>query len=165
MFDFVRNRLYFYLLSAVFLVPGVISLALPGGLNPGIDFTSGLGGGVFTDFGTTLAVRRVVLSHSGADYGGGLFLSGNAAVVDSVFTDDAADFGFGGAIESFSQTLTVSGSTFARNRASAGGAIDTDVHWRTTRLHRRSIPFDAREGIADLYTQGDRPEPADRRLR
>ena len=41
MFDFVRNRLFFYLLSAAFLVPGVISLALPGGLNPGIDFTSG----------------------------------------------------------------------------------------------------------------------------
>src|ERR1700745_1662833 len=41
MFDFVRNRLYFYLLSALFLVPGIISLALPGGLNPGIDFTSG----------------------------------------------------------------------------------------------------------------------------
>ena len=41
MFDFVRNRLFFYVLSAVFLVPGIISLALPGGLNPGIDFTSG----------------------------------------------------------------------------------------------------------------------------
>jgi preprotein translocase subunit SecF len=41
MFDFVRNRRIFYLLSAVLLIPGVISLALPGGLNPGIDFTSG----------------------------------------------------------------------------------------------------------------------------
>src|SRR5207244_11386721 len=41
MFDFVRNRRMFYLLSAVFLIPGVISLVLPGGLNPGIDFTSG----------------------------------------------------------------------------------------------------------------------------
>src|SRR5205807_4703200 len=41
MFDFVRNRGMFYLLSAIFLVPGVISLVLPGGLNPGIDFTSG----------------------------------------------------------------------------------------------------------------------------
>src|SRR5438270_4927568 len=41
MFDFVRNRRFFYLLSAVFLIPGIISLALPGGLNPGIDFTSG----------------------------------------------------------------------------------------------------------------------------
>lgn len=41
MFDFVRNRRNFYLLSAVFLVPGIISLILPGGLNPGIDFTSG----------------------------------------------------------------------------------------------------------------------------
>src|ERR1700730_10918140 len=41
MFDFVRNRRFFYLLSAILLVPGVISLVLPGGLNPGIDFTSG----------------------------------------------------------------------------------------------------------------------------
>ena len=41
MFDFVGNRRFFYLLSALFLVPGVISLVLPGGLNPGIDFTSG----------------------------------------------------------------------------------------------------------------------------
>src|SRR5919202_6510423 len=41
MFDFVRNRGMFYLLSAIFLVPGIISLLLPGGLNPGIDFTSG----------------------------------------------------------------------------------------------------------------------------
>jgi len=41
MFDFVRNRRFFYLLSAVLLIPGIISLVLPGGLNPGIDFTSG----------------------------------------------------------------------------------------------------------------------------
>jgi len=41
MFDFVRNRRLFYLLSAVLILPGVISLLLPGGLNPGIDFTSG----------------------------------------------------------------------------------------------------------------------------
>jgi preprotein translocase subunit SecF len=41
MFDFVRNRRFFYLLSAILLVPGIISLVLPGGLNPGIDFTSG----------------------------------------------------------------------------------------------------------------------------
>jgi len=41
MFDFVKNRRYFYLLSGIFLIPGLISLILPGGLNPGIDFTSG----------------------------------------------------------------------------------------------------------------------------
>src|SRR5260370_38865425 len=34
-------RRIFTLLSAVLLIPGVISLVLPGGLNPGIDFTSG----------------------------------------------------------------------------------------------------------------------------
>jgi preprotein translocase subunit SecF len=41
MFDFVKNRRFFYLLSAAFLIPGIISLVFPGGLNPGIDFTSG----------------------------------------------------------------------------------------------------------------------------
>ncbi len=41
MFDFVRNRKWFYLLSLLLIVPGVISLVLPGGLRPGIDFTSG----------------------------------------------------------------------------------------------------------------------------
>ncbi len=41
MFDFVRNRKWFYLLSAILILPGAISLLLPGGLNPGIDFTSG----------------------------------------------------------------------------------------------------------------------------
>jgi preprotein translocase subunit SecF len=41
MFDFVRNRRLFYVVSAVLLVPGLISLVLPGGINPGIDFTSG----------------------------------------------------------------------------------------------------------------------------
>jgi preprotein translocase subunit SecF len=41
MFDFVSNRRWFYLFSAFLILPGVISLILPGGLNPGIDFTSG----------------------------------------------------------------------------------------------------------------------------
>jgi len=39
--NFVRHRLTFYLVSLVLIVPGVISLLLPGGLRPGIDFTSG----------------------------------------------------------------------------------------------------------------------------
>ena len=41
MFDFVAWRRWFYLLSIAIVVPGMISLALPGGLRPGIDFTSG----------------------------------------------------------------------------------------------------------------------------
>jgi len=39
--DFVRHRIWFYRLSLILIIPGVISLALPGGLRPGIDFTSG----------------------------------------------------------------------------------------------------------------------------
>ena len=41
MFDFVRHRGWFYLLSLVVVVPGLVPLLLPGGLRPGIDFTSG----------------------------------------------------------------------------------------------------------------------------
>jgi preprotein translocase subunit SecF len=40
-FDFVRHRFWFYALSLIVIVPGVVSLLLPGGLRPGIDFTSG----------------------------------------------------------------------------------------------------------------------------
>jgi preprotein translocase subunit SecF len=40
-FDFVRHRGWFYLVSLAILLPGVISLLLPGGLRLGIDFTSG----------------------------------------------------------------------------------------------------------------------------
>jgi preprotein translocase subunit SecF len=39
--DFVSKRKLFFLLSAIFILPGLISLVLPGGINPGIDFTSG----------------------------------------------------------------------------------------------------------------------------
>jgi preprotein translocase subunit SecF len=41
MFDFVARRRWFYLFSILIVVPGLVSLALPGGLRPGIDFTSG----------------------------------------------------------------------------------------------------------------------------
>ncbi len=39
--DVVGKRGWFYLLSILVLVPGIISLVLPGGLRPGIDFASG----------------------------------------------------------------------------------------------------------------------------
>ena len=40
-FNFVAHRKVFYLISLALILPGVISLLLPGGLHPGIDFTSG----------------------------------------------------------------------------------------------------------------------------
>jgi preprotein translocase subunit SecF len=41
MFDFARHRALFYLVSAAVIVPGLLSILLPGGLRPGIDFTGG----------------------------------------------------------------------------------------------------------------------------
>ena len=40
-FDFVSRRFLFYAISLALIVPGIISLVLPGGLRPGIDFSSG----------------------------------------------------------------------------------------------------------------------------
>ena len=40
-FDFVKRRFLFYSLSLALIIPGIISLVLPGGLRPGIDFSSG----------------------------------------------------------------------------------------------------------------------------
>jgi preprotein translocase subunit SecD len=39
--DFVRRRGFYFLLSAALVVPGVISLAVPPALKPGIEFSSG----------------------------------------------------------------------------------------------------------------------------
>jgi preprotein translocase subunit SecF len=39
--DFVSKRYVFFLISALVILPGLISLVLPGGIHPGIDFTSG----------------------------------------------------------------------------------------------------------------------------
>lgn len=41
MIDFVGKRYLYFLISALIILPGVISLLLPGGLRPGIDFSSG----------------------------------------------------------------------------------------------------------------------------
>ena len=41
MIDLVSKRWMFFAISAVVIIPGLISLVLPGGLKPGIDFTSG----------------------------------------------------------------------------------------------------------------------------
>lgn len=41
MFDFVGKRHWFLLLSVIMLIPGIVSLIIPPGLRPGIEFTSG----------------------------------------------------------------------------------------------------------------------------
>jgi preprotein translocase subunit SecF len=41
LYDLVAKRYWFFLVSAIVIIPGIVSLVLPGGLRPGIDFTSG----------------------------------------------------------------------------------------------------------------------------
>jgi len=56
MFDFVRRRDWYYLLSLLVLVPGIISLIIPPSLKPGIEFTGG----------TTFTVRFAQAVHQDA---------------------------------------------------------------------------------------------------
>jgi len=42
MFDFVGKKRWFLLVSAIFIAAGIVSLALPGGVRPGIDFEGGM---------------------------------------------------------------------------------------------------------------------------
>lgn len=68
MFDFVAWRRWFYWLSILIVAPGVISMALPGGFRPGIDFTSGtLIVLRFTDDVPQEAVRRAFSGAGHAD--------------------------------------------------------------------------------------------------
>ena len=39
--DFVSKRAWFFLVSGLLILPGIISLVIPPSLTPGIDFTSG----------------------------------------------------------------------------------------------------------------------------
>lgn len=55
MFDFVGKRYWFFLLSALVIVPGVISLAIVG-LKPGVDFKSGTS--ITLSFGDTVSVSE-----------------------------------------------------------------------------------------------------------
>jgi preprotein translocase subunit SecF len=56
MFDFVGRRNWYYLLSLLVLVPGIISLIIPPSLKPGIEFTGG----------TTFTVRFAQSVHQDA---------------------------------------------------------------------------------------------------
>jgi preprotein translocase subunit SecF len=40
-FDFVGKRNWYYLLSLLVLIPGIVSLLIPPALRPGIEFSSG----------------------------------------------------------------------------------------------------------------------------
>jgi preprotein translocase subunit SecF len=56
MLDLISRRKLFYLMTALLVVPGLISLALPGGLRRGIDFTSSTYSSIF--FASMLLVDR-----------------------------------------------------------------------------------------------------------
>ncbi|MFC1924246.1 protein translocase subunit SecF [Chloroflexota bacterium] len=59
MFDFVGKRRWFLLASAIIILAGVISMAIPGGLKLGIDFRGGIGITLGPKVGDTLTIEQV----------------------------------------------------------------------------------------------------------
>ena len=66
MIDFVSKRYLYFTLSLLIMLPGVVSMILPGGLKTGIEFSSGSNFSVrFEDQSVTSAQLRDVLSEVG----------------------------------------------------------------------------------------------------
>ncbi len=79
-------------------------------------------------FARAVTIVQSVFLRNGAGAtlrGGAVGLNGNSSVTDSVFDGNGAGSGtpLGGAIESSSGALTVTGGSFRNNRAGAGGAV------------------------------------------
>ncbi len=78
MIDFVRKRFLFLGISALLIAPGIVSLLLPGGIHPGIDFTSGsiltlhfqqpVEQGALRQAFTELGHAEVIVQRSGEDF-------------------------------------------------------------------------------------------------
>jgi preprotein translocase subunit SecF len=78
MIDFVRRRFLFLGISVILIVPGIVSLLLPGGIHPGIDFTSGsiltlhfyqpIEQGALRQAFTELGHPEVIVQRSGEDF-------------------------------------------------------------------------------------------------
>ena len=66
MIDLVGKRLWFFLISAIVIVPGIISLAVFG-LKPGVDFSSGTAMTLSFDKGVELSQLRQELTNLGYD--------------------------------------------------------------------------------------------------
>jgi len=109
---------------------------------------SGRGGGIYTDWGSTLTVRNstfsgnsgrgaiqshgtltvanCIFSGNSATLGGAIESRGTLTVTNCTFSNNSANMD-GGAIENWGGTLTVNNSTFSGNSATSdGGAINND---------------------------------------
>lgn len=81
------------------------------------------GGAIATFAGVTLDINRSRFTNNLAANGGAIATRAIVTISGSTFTNNNASGGQGGAIQSYEQNLTVSGSTFGSNGANEGGAI------------------------------------------
>jgi parallel beta-helix repeat protein/predicted outer membrane repeat protein len=73
--------------------------------------------------GNTVNLQNLILTHGLSTVNGGaIWNSGTLHIMDSIFTDNTADYGVGGAIYNLGNLLVID-STFDSNTANYGGAI------------------------------------------
>jgi predicted outer membrane repeat protein len=89
-----------------------------------LNSLASVSGGAIANFqNTTLLVRNSRFAGNLAANGGAIATRAAVTISNSVFTNNNASGGEGGAIQSYERDLTVEGSAFTGNGAAAGGAI------------------------------------------
>ena len=83
---------------------------------------------IFTvDSGATVSLSGMTIAGGSAPIsGGGIYNLGTLTVISSTFSNNSANIGFGGGVDSFGGTLTVIDSTFTDNSSLAGGGLSAE---------------------------------------
>lgn len=145
MFDFVGKKRWFLLASAIIILAGVISLAIPGGLNIGIDFKGGMSTTlVSNDPNAPISLEDVKeklgnLEYRIQDMGGGEFFIRTGELSNEEKAALESDLeGLGGTLDEFKSVSAVIASETVRNAAIAVGvaaiAILLYITWAFRRM-------------------------------
>jgi len=123
MFDFVGKKNWFMLASAVIILAGIISMAVPGGLKTGIEFQSGISITLKTDLTMDdLKAELAKIGHGGAvvqSFGEGEYFIRTRDASPAEQQDLKRELGEIGTIEEFDAVSPMIASETVRNAAIA----------------------------------------------
>ncbi len=94
----------------------------------------GLGGGIYSGYGTTLTLTNSTVSGNTAYEGGGILAEGTTTLINSTVSGNTADYG--GGVANLPGAVTLTNSTVSGNTANEGGGI---INGGTVTLTNSSI--------------------------